>query len=127
MLVALFSWSLSKIQTSVPSSLTSFHHLKPTRILPETFLTNQKSKAFNITTIIKINAPETPNIPKIKKQITANALNNNVNNTIPGFVACCKKFVKSIESLCWPDDICWLLLFYEFFQFFPSIQKFLLV
>src|SRR5437868_3420111 len=32
-----FEGLLSKIHTLVPSSLTSFHHLKPTNILPDTF------------------------------------------------------------------------------------------
>ncbi len=41
----LLSFLLSKIHTSEPSSLTSFHHLRPTSSLPEMFLTSQKSIA----------------------------------------------------------------------------------
>ena len=43
----------SKIQTLVPSSLTSFHQRRPTRSLPVTFLTVQKSKARRRTTTTK--------------------------------------------------------------------------
>ena len=38
-----FSFLLSKIQTSFPSFLTSFHHLRPTKNLPLIFLVIQKS------------------------------------------------------------------------------------
>ena len=40
---SVFSFLLSKIQTSFPSFLTSFHHRKPTKNLPLTFLVIQKS------------------------------------------------------------------------------------
>ena len=101
--LALTSCELSNFHSSLPSSLTSFHHLNPTKILPEIFFTNQKSKEFKITTKIKINASETPNIPKNKNDTIANALKNKVKNTIPGFFAWDKKLVKSILS---EDDIC---------------------
>ena len=45
-----FSFLLSKIQTSFPSFLTSFHHLKPTKNLPLIFFVIQKSiDPINIT------------------------------------------------------------------------------
>ena len=47
------------------------------KFLPKTFLTNQKSKAFNITTIIKIKVSEKQKSKK--KKHTTNALNNSVN------------------------------------------------
>ena len=40
---SVFSFLLSKIQTSLPSFFTSFHHLNPTKNLPLTFLVIQKS------------------------------------------------------------------------------------
>ena len=40
---SVFSFLLSKIQTSFPSFFTSFHHRKPTKNLPLTFLVIQKS------------------------------------------------------------------------------------
>ena len=55
--VALFSWSDSNTHISEPSSFTSFHHRRPTKILPETFFTNQKSNAPRIEASI---AWETP-------------------------------------------------------------------
>lgn len=40
------SWSRdSNLQTLSPRSFISFHHLKPTKIRPLTFLTTQKSRA----------------------------------------------------------------------------------
>lgn len=57
--VSLTSLADSNIHSSVPSSLTSFHHLNPTNNLPEIFLTNQKSNAEHIT--IKINDNASPN------------------------------------------------------------------
>ena len=84
--LALISWELSNFHSSEPSSFTSFHHLNPTNILPDTFLTNQKSREFKITTNIKIKASGTPKIPKNKNANIANPLKNIVKNTIPG---CC--------------------------------------
>lgn len=57
--VSLISLADSNIHSSVPSSFTSFHHLKPTNNLPEIFLTNQKSNAEHIT--IRINDNASPN------------------------------------------------------------------
>jgi len=44
---------LSKIHSSVPSSLICDHHLRPTKILPVKFLTTQKSKALSMATAMK--------------------------------------------------------------------------
>ena len=44
------SFLLSKIQTSFPSFLTSFHHLRPTKYLPLIFFVIQKSTEPNIIT-----------------------------------------------------------------------------
>ena len=83
--VALFSCADSKIHTSLPSSLTSFHHLNPTSILPDTFFTNQKSNAPKITTRINIKASDKPNIFKNRKNIIAQTLNIKVKKTITGW------------------------------------------
>jgi hypothetical protein len=52
---SLFSCSDSYIHSSVPSSLTSFHHLNPTKNRPDIFLTYQKSNAEKMTISIKDN------------------------------------------------------------------------
>lgn len=57
-LAFLTSFSDSYIHSSVPSLFTSFHHLSPTRNLPDIFFTYQKSKAFNTT--IKTKESELP-------------------------------------------------------------------
>ena len=92
--VSFFSSELSNIHFSDPSSWTSFHHLNPTKILPETFLTNQKSNALKMTTIIKTNASDIPNSLNNIKEAIARHLNNKVNNTMTGLCACCKKLLK---------------------------------
>ena len=49
------SWSRhSNFQTLSPRSSISFHHLKPTRIRPLTFLTTQKSRAARRTVTTKM-------------------------------------------------------------------------
>lgn len=82
--VALFSWSDSNTHISEPSSFTSFHHRRPTKILPETFLTNQKSNALSITTRINVRAWETPNKFSTIKRIIAIILNSKVKKTTAG-------------------------------------------
>ena len=66
--LAFFSFSLSNTHISVPSSFTSFHHLRPTNTLPAIFLTNQKSREFNNTTSINIEESFIPKIPKNKNK-----------------------------------------------------------
>lgn len=54
-MIILTSWSRhSNFQTLSPRSFISFHHLKPTKIRPLTFLTTQKSKAARRTVTTKI-------------------------------------------------------------------------
>lgn len=53
LMMASFS-RLSKIQTFEPSSLMSFHHLKPTRRRPLTFLVTQKSSAKKTQQTMKV-------------------------------------------------------------------------
>jgi hypothetical protein len=66
--------------------------------LPETFFTNQKSKAPKITTRIKTIASLNPKMPRNKKLTIDPILNNKVNKTTQGLFACCKKLVKSTGS-----------------------------
>jgi len=47
---SIFSFLLSKIQTSFPSFLNSLHHLKPTKNLPLKFFVIQKSTEPNSIT-----------------------------------------------------------------------------
>ena len=82
--VALFSWSDSNTHISEPSSFTSFHHRRPTKILPETFFTNQKSNALSITTKINVRAWETPNKFNTIKRMIAIILNSKVKKTTAG-------------------------------------------
>ena len=82
----LYSPKLSKIHSSVPSSLILLHHLSPTKILqrvsavlqttylPVKFLTTQKSMAHSETTKMKQNVLSSIIMPNSKKEARARVL-----------------------------------------------------
>ena len=90
----LTSFSDSYIHSSLPSLLISFHHLNPTRNLPDIFLTYQKSNAFSTT--IKTNESELPIHFDSSKYLIINI--TNLHNNRKKFEYNCKKYYNWMLS-----------------------------